>query len=183
VIEPFRFAVRNAFTRDDRGTVALGYIESGTVRVRDELVLLHHNDRRTVRCAGITDGVRIADWEPGDPAPIRLMLPELETRDLAPGDVLESADRSWVPSFSMGGQHPSVRSNGPTLRGGRPRSTRTTGMISIQAVCAEVGRSARPARGCWRSGSTSWGNPGRSIGWPQPAAGDESRQSRSAGPA
>jgi hypothetical protein len=33
VIDPFRFIVRNAFTLDERGTVASGYIESGTVRV------------------------------------------------------------------------------------------------------------------------------------------------------
>lgn len=91
--ETFRFVVRRSFVLGGRGTVALGYIEAGTVRVGDELMLLHGDERRSVRCAGIAGGVRIADWKSGDPAPVGLMLPELQPNELAAGDLLVSPTR------------------------------------------------------------------------------------------
>jgi len=47
VVESLRFVVRESFTLSGRGTVALGYIESGTVVVGDDLVLMHEDDHRT----------------------------------------------------------------------------------------------------------------------------------------
>jgi len=89
---PLRFRVRAAFTISGRGTVAIGYIEQGAVRVGDRLTLLHEGACRVVTCAGVAGGVRLADWTPGEPAPIGLMLPELRPDDLTEGDVLLAAD-------------------------------------------------------------------------------------------
>ena len=91
--DSLRFIVRRSFTLSGRGTVALGYIETGAVQVGDELVLLHDDERRTVTCEGIGGGVRVRDWNLSDPAPILLMLPELQPEQLAPGDVIVSAAR------------------------------------------------------------------------------------------
>lgn len=61
VVEPLRFIVRESFTLSGRGTVALGYIESGTVMVGDDLVLIHEDDRRPVAGSGFAaDRVKLS---------------------------------------------------------------------------------------------------------------------------
>lgn len=88
--EGFRFRVREAFKVAGRGTTVVGYIESGSVSEGDDLTIGEGDTRRTVRCAGVA-GIREADWQPGEDAPVGLLIPELAVADVSPGQFLTRA--------------------------------------------------------------------------------------------
>jgi len=86
----FVFRVREAFTLADRGTVALGRIESGSVRTGDR-VRLERDPEVRARCEGISE---VRDTEP---AVVGLLLPSLAATDLRRDDLLVADEQSPHP--------------------------------------------------------------------------------------
>ena len=88
--EPFRFIADEAFSLSERGTTVVGSIASGVVSVGD--VLRFEGDSRVPPfvCEGIS-GVRVGDWQPGQPATVALLVPALERSQIRRGDVLVTA--------------------------------------------------------------------------------------------
>ena len=83
----FRLTVRDVFTLADRGTVVIGYIDDGSVTAGDWVEVARSGVRVAVSSV---EGVRDADWRPGDPAAIGLLVPRLALADVAPGDELRA---------------------------------------------------------------------------------------------
>ncbi len=75
------------FALSGRGTAVVGYIEEGEVTTGDRVVV--EGSSAASRVASV-EGVRDADWTPKKPAPVGLLVPELTTEDIAPGDYLVS---------------------------------------------------------------------------------------------
>ncbi|WP_327139032.1 hypothetical protein [Nocardia sp. NBC_01327] len=85
----FRFLVDSVFTITGRGTAVIGVIEAGTVSIGDLLRVIKADGKPgpAATCRAI-EGVYRAGRNPGDPAPVGLIVPELQKNDLAPGDLL-----------------------------------------------------------------------------------------------
>ncbi len=81
----FRFRIRDVFLLNGRGTAVVGFIEDGEVTAGDRLIL-----EGTVKATIVAsvEGVRDADWTPGSPAAVGLILPGLTPDDVRPGDML-----------------------------------------------------------------------------------------------
>jgi translation elongation factor EF-Tu-like GTPase len=84
------FRVHDAFVVTGRGTTVVGYIERGPVRDGDSLRLMRQGTQRIVRCEGVSP-VRVANWQPGDPVLVGLLLPELAPDDVSTNDTLTHA--------------------------------------------------------------------------------------------
>lgn len=83
--EPLRFRIESAFTLTGRGTVVLGEIEAGEVRVGDALRVAGTDV--TFTCAGIS-AVRTTDARP---LVGLLTSPGLEPAEFPPGSVIRPA--------------------------------------------------------------------------------------------
>lgn len=85
----FRFRVTETFDLTGRGTTVTGTVEQGTVAEGDALRAVHNGQVHRVVCEGVTT-IRTQGWQPDDPVPVALLLPTLDKRDIAAGDVIEA---------------------------------------------------------------------------------------------
>lgn len=87
--EQLRFIVKGAFNLKSRGTTVVGHFESGYAVIGDRLRVVRVDGELgpSAECAG-TGRIRVASWEPGQPVPVALLVPELHVSDVQEGDIL-----------------------------------------------------------------------------------------------
>jgi len=87
----FRMTVQDVFTIRDRGTVVTGQVESGTLKVGDEIYLNRaRGDRWPVVVAGLEMfRKQVTQAQAGDN--VGLLLRDVEKKDVKRGDVLLGA--------------------------------------------------------------------------------------------
>jgi translation elongation factor EF-Tu-like GTPase len=85
----FRFVVRHAFTIAGRGTLAAGYIETGTVHSGDVLDWVRGASSQQVRVLGFEAIRQIPTM---DPPTVGLIVSDLAPGDLRVGDILRSTE-------------------------------------------------------------------------------------------
>ncbi len=85
----FRFRIDGVFTITGHGTVVAGFIERGAVRAGDRLRLIRSDGTEgpVVVCRSV-EFVDRSSWQPGDPATVGLIVPDLSGHDAARGDML-----------------------------------------------------------------------------------------------
>jgi translation elongation factor EF-Tu-like GTPase len=83
----FRFRVESWCVLTGRGTLVFGAIEKGEVRVGDPLRLVR-DPEPIGRCLGIDTAMRTADWHPGQPAVVGLLLEGFTADKFQPGDAI-----------------------------------------------------------------------------------------------
>jgi len=94
----FRMIVEDVFSIRNRGTVVTGKIETGTLKVGDEIVIRGRNGEKTTTVTGIESFRKVLDQaNPGDM--VGILLKDISREDIQRGDEILSprSDFSWKP--------------------------------------------------------------------------------------
>ena len=92
----FRMTVQEIFSIRNRGTVITGEIESGTVTVGDEILLLGRGSNQKTVVAGVEVNRKVVTQaHKGDQ--VGVLLKDISQDDVQPGDVLAGSevDYTW----------------------------------------------------------------------------------------
>ena len=94
----FRMTVEDVFSIKGRGTVVTGRIETGTVRVGDEIILQGRNGEKRIIVSGI-EMFRKTMNQAGTGDNVGLLLKDVDRADVQQGDVLipPGSDFTWKP--------------------------------------------------------------------------------------
>ncbi len=94
----FRMVVQDVFTIAKRGTVVTGQIESGTLKVGDEIVIRARGGERKTVVAGI-EAVRKVIQQANQGDTVGVLLKDVSRGDIQRGDELLSPgeDFAWRP--------------------------------------------------------------------------------------
>ena len=94
----FHMIVEDVFFIRNRGTVVTGKIETGTLKVGDQVVIHGRNGEKTTTVTGIEAFHKVLDQaNPGDP--VGILLKDISREDIQKGDEILSpeTDFSWKP--------------------------------------------------------------------------------------
>lgn len=94
----FRMTVQDVFFIKSRGTVVTGRVESGTLSVGDEILILGRGINRTTAVAGVESNRKVVTQvRAGDNAGI--LFKDLTNEDVQQGDVLagSATEFAWKP--------------------------------------------------------------------------------------
>jgi elongation factor Tu len=94
----FRMTIQDVFTIAKRGTVVTGTIESGTLRVGDEVAINGKNGEKRTVVAGIEAFRKIlSEANAGDA--VGILLQDIAKQDVQRGDVIlcPGSDFTWKP--------------------------------------------------------------------------------------
>ncbi len=94
----FRMTVQDVFFIKSRGTVVTGRVESGTLSVGDEILILGRGINRTAAVAGVESNRKVVTQvRAGDNAGI--LFKDLTNEDVQQGDVLagSATEFAWKP--------------------------------------------------------------------------------------
>jgi len=94
----FRMIVEDVFSIRNRGTVVTGKIETGTLKVGDEIVIRGRNGEKTTTVTGIESFRKVLDQaNPG--VMVGILLKDISREDIQHGDEILSpnSDFSWKP--------------------------------------------------------------------------------------
>jgi len=94
----FRMTVEDVFSIKGRGTVVTGRIETGTVRVGDEITIQGRNGEKRIIVSGI-EMFRKTMNQAGTGDNVGLLLKDVDRADVQQGDVLipPGSDFTWKP--------------------------------------------------------------------------------------
>ena len=92
----FRMIVEDVFSIRNRGTVVTGKIETGTLKVGDDIVIRGRNGEKTTIVTGIESFRKVLDQaNPG--VMVGILLKDISREDIQHGDEIHSpsSDFSW----------------------------------------------------------------------------------------
>ena len=94
----FRMTVEDVFSIRDRGTVVTGKIETGTLKVGDEVVIRGRNGKKTTTVTVIEAFRKVLDQANQGDA-VGILLKDISREDVQKGDEILSSgsDFSWKP--------------------------------------------------------------------------------------
>jgi len=94
----FRMTVEDIFNIKGRGTVVTGKIETGTLKVGDEIAIQGRNGEKRIIVSGI-EMFRKTSNQAGTGDNVGLLLKDLDRSDVQQGDVLlpPGSDFTWKP--------------------------------------------------------------------------------------
>lgn|SRR5574341_1291780 len=94
----FRMTVEDVFSIRGRGTVVTGKIESGTLKVGDEVAIQGKNGEKKTVVTGIEAFRKTLDQANAGDA-VGILLKDISKQDVQPGDVVlcPGSDFTWKP--------------------------------------------------------------------------------------
>jgi elongation factor Tu len=94
----FHMVVEDVFAIRNRGTVVTGKIDSGTIKVGDEIIIRGGNGVKTTKVTGIEMFRKILD-QAGEGVVVGILLKDIARTDIQRGDVLlgPNNDFTWKP--------------------------------------------------------------------------------------
>ena len=94
----FRMTIEDVFSIKGRGTVVTGKIETGTLKVGDEIAIQGRNGEKRIIVSGI-EMFRKTSNQAGTGDNVGLLLKDLDRSDVQQGDVLfpPGSDFTWKP--------------------------------------------------------------------------------------